>query len=171
MTITFPSTFADHYRAYRAAFHRKPAAWLGYAFFCLLPIGIALAALAKGWSLQELWAQNGLLLLVGPLFALVGVPLLHRMNVKQQRAGNASTAGEQTYAFSADGVRMWGSLSNTSVLWSGVTEVVETKRFFLLYFSAVHFLYIPKWRLSKEQCSELRALLAHALGEQAALAT
>ena len=171
MTVTYPATFRDHYSAYRTAFHRKPVAWVGYAFFGLLPIGIALAALARGWTPSELWADSGYLLLVGPAFAFVGVPLLHRMNVKQQRSGNAASEGDQSYAFSEDGIRVWGPLYNTSVLWTGVGEVKETKRFFLIYLSEVHFLFVPKNQLSEEQAIELRTLLSRVLGDRAKLAS
>jgi len=88
MTYTFPASFKERYRAYRTAFHRKSAAWLGYAFFVGLPLLIAaLAVVLRGWTVQEIWTQQGYLLTLGPLFAIVGVPLLHRLNVQQQRSG------------------------------------------------------------------------------------
>src|SRR3954470_1029883 len=124
MTFTFPASFSQHYSAYRTAFHRKPAAWFGYAFFILLPLGLAaLAVVFAGWSPKEVWKDNWGLLLGGPLFAVVGLPLLHRMNVRQQRAGNAALSNEQNIAFSEDGIRTWGPLHNSSVLWKGITRV------------------------------------------------
>src|SRR3954468_17033972 len=128
MTFTFPASFSQHYSAYRTAFHRKPATWLGYAFFVGLPVGIGAAAVfVQGWTFQELWSENWGLLLGGPGFALVGLPLLHRMNVRQQRAGNAMLGNEQNIAFSEDGLRTWGPLHNSSVLWNGITKDRDAK--------------------------------------------
>lgn len=67
MTYTFVATFAEHYRAYRAAFHRKPAAWVGYIFFAGMPLAIAaLAVVVRGWTIQEVWAEQWYLLVLGP---------------------------------------------------------------------------------------------------------
>src|SRR5262245_56708789 len=142
MTYSFPATFEEHYRAYRAAFHRKPAAWLGYVFFAGLPLAIAaLAVFVRGWTVQDLWTQEWYLLVPGPLFLIGGLPLLHRLNVHQQRSGNAMAAGEQSIEFTPDGFRAWGAVHNTSVRWNGIHAVVETRRYFLIYLSEVHFFF------------------------------
>jgi hypothetical protein len=170
MTYTFPVTFADHYAAYRTAFHRKPAAWLGYVFFIGLPLVIAGLAIAlRGWTVQEIWEQQWYLLIGGPLFALVGVPLLHRLNVRRQRSGNAALTGQQSITFSPDGFRALGDLQNTSVLWPGVHAVVETRRFFLIYLSELHFVFLPKAVIPDGPA--LRTLLQKHLGERAQLAS
>jgi YcxB-like protein len=169
MSYSYPSSFSDHYRAYRTAFHRKPAAWLGYAFFVGVPLGIAALAVAlRGWTIEEVWTQQWYLLIGGPAFVILGVPFLHRLNVQQQRAGNAAQAGEQSVAFSDDGFRAWGPLQNTSVLWSGVHSVVETRQFFLIYLSEVHFFFLPKRVVG--DASALRELLREKLGVRANLA-
>jgi YcxB-like protein len=169
MTYSFPVSFADHYAAYRTAFHRKPAAWIGYVFFIGLPLVVAGLAIAlRGWTFQDLWQQQWYLLIGGPLFALVVVPLLHLLNVRQQRSGNAALTGQQSITFSPDGFRAWGDLQNTSVLWPGIHAVVETRRYFLFYLSEVHFFFLPKAIVP--DASELRALLREHIGERARLA-
>ena len=169
LTYSFPITFSEHYRAYRTAFHRKPAAWIGYAFFIGLPLAIAALAIAlRGWTLSQLWSEEGYLLVAGPLFVIVGVPLLHRLNVKQQRTGNSALSGTQHISFSADGFRAWGDLQNTSALWAAIHQVVETRRYFLIYLSEVHFLFLPQAAVRNPD--GLRTLLREHAGERARLA-
>jgi hypothetical protein len=171
MTFTYPIAFAEHYRAYRTAFHRKPAAWLGYAFFVLLPVGISVAAVAfGGWTVADMLQENGLLLMVGPVFVVMLVPILHRMNVRQARTGNRTVEGDQHLALTSEGFRAWGSLYNTSVLWSAVNEVVETRSYFLIYLSELQFYFLPKSVIAEpEQLETVRALLQQGVGERARL--
>jgi YcxB-like protein len=172
MTFSFPLTFTEHYRAYRTAFHRKPSAWAAYAFFLLLPVGVVAAAIAKGWTMADVWRQNWQLLVLGPLFVLVGAPWLHRLNVRQQRKGNRSLEGVQSLVFSEDGIRMWGPLWNASFLWPAVHEVVETRRYLLIYLSAVQFFFVPREAVGDASSwTELRNLLRSALGNRVRLAS
>jgi hypothetical protein len=66
---------------------------------------------------------------------------IHEVVRHQQRAGNRSLEGKQSYAFSEDGFRTWGAVHNASVLWTGVLTVAETRGYFFIYLSEVqaHF--------------------------------
>jgi hypothetical protein len=170
MTVSFALPLTEHYRAYRAAFHRQPSSWIAYGFFGLLPVVILLAGrLARGLPWSVLWAQNWNLIIWGPLFVLVGAPLLHLMNVRALRAGNRTLAGEQSYAFSQDGFRTWGPLFNTSLLWGGVDRVVETRRYLFIYVSAAAAYFIPLSAIAPAELQDLRQLLHAALGSRAAM--
>jgi hypothetical protein len=171
MTFSFPLTFSEHYRAYRTAFHRKPSAWLSYAFFVLLPIGIGAAAMIfRDWTLEDVLRENGLLLVAGPAFVVLLVPLLHRLNVRQARTGNRTVEGVQHLMMGAEGFRAWGALYNTAVLWSAVYEVVETRRYFLIYLSELQFFFLPKGAIAEQADVEaVRQLVSTALGDRAKL--
>jgi hypothetical protein len=168
LTISFPLPLREHYRAYRAAFHRQPSAWVAYAFFGVLPIVIFAAGhFARGMDWAELWTEDWHLLILGPLFVLVGAPLLHLMNVRALRRGNRTLVGDQSYTFSSDGFRTWGPLFNTSLLWEAVDRVVETRAYFFIYVSAAAAYFVPKTAITSAQLRDLRALLAASLGSRA----
>ena len=171
MTVSFPLGFSEHYRVYRVAFHRTKAAWIAYAFFSLVPILICAAAVAfRGWALEEVARENAPLLVGGPAFCIVVLPLLHRLNVRQARAGNRTTDGEQHLALSSDGIRAWGALHNTSLQWNAVHEVVETRDYFLIYLSKVQFFFLPKTALGgATELAAARCLFEDAISDRAKL--
>lgn len=171
MTVSFPLPLAEHYRAYRAAFHRQPAAWVGYAFFGGFPVLLLLLYRftdGRGWA--EAWAETWHLLALAAAALLVGFPLIHLQNVRALRRGNRSLEAPQSYAFGPDGFRTWGPLFNTSVLWAGVDRAVETRRYFFLYVSAAAAYFVPKAGLSAAEVAGVRAALGAGLGPRAQLA-
>lgn len=172
MTFTFPLPFSEHYRAYRTAFHRKPSSWLSYAFFVFVPVVICAAAIVfRGWTFEDVVRENSLLLIAGPAFVVVLVPLLHRLNVGQARAGNRTMNGDQHLTLTGEGFRAWGALVNTSVLWGAVHEVAETRRYFLIYLSELQFFFLPKTAIvGPAELDAVRELFRAALGDRARLA-
>ena len=63
-------------------------------------------------------------------------------------------AGEQVYEFTPEGMVTRGGLHAISLRWEAFNRAVETREFFLLYFSAGAAYFIPKHAVARSASVE-----------------
>jgi hypothetical protein len=133
--------------------------WASYAFFVGVPILLAAAPLFLGFDWSAYMAENWHLLLMGPLLAFIGFPLLWLWNLRSHRQSSPASQGQQTYFIDERGIELSGPLYRTNLEWPAITRVVETRLFFLIYFGKQAAYFVPKRILSAVETSELRELI------------
>src|SRR5579871_1675254 len=170
VSISGPVSFNTQYRATRAIVGRTKVNLFAYGFFVGIPCLIVLLMLATGHNVTKTPAHGPppwLVLLGGLLLMFVGFPLIHAQNVWQMRRRNRSVRGIHTFTVTPDGFESHGENFDVNLRWDAIHRVVETKEFFLLYFSATWAYFIPKACVSSsEQLQAIRGIIRHAVGDK-----
>src|SRR5690606_26436138 len=83
-------------------------------------------------------------LLSGPAFVFMFLPLCHALNVWQMRRRNASVSGVLTFAVTGAGFESHGGSFDVRLRWDAIHRAVETRHFFLFYVASAMAHFIPK---------------------------
>jgi len=109
-------------------------------------------------------------LLLGPAFVFVLLPLLHALNVWQMRRNNKALVGVLHCTVNKEGFELHGGNFEVKLNWDAIQRVVETRHFFLFYVATTMAHFLPKWWIeSSEGLGETRAIIQDAVGEKAKL--
>jgi hypothetical protein len=149
---------SEQFRAVIAVNIRSPAMWASYAFFLGLPAILVILPVLLGQDWAEYMSENWHLLIVGPLLAVVGFPLMWLWTLHSHRKASPSSQGTQSYRIDDRGVELFGALYRTSLDWAAITRVVETSEFFLLYFGKQAAYFLPKRVLGEPERNQVREL-------------
>ena len=173
VTISGPVSFGTHYRATRAVFARNRVSLLNYGFFVGLPLLVLAAMLVSGYDVSRpsvLDLPTWSVLLVGPAFVFVFLPMCHALNVWQMRRQNATLRGVLTFTVTSEGIESHGGSFDVRLRWDAIHRVVETKRFFLFYVSSTMAHFIPKDCISSdEELQTIRKIVYEAVCDRAKL--
>ena len=166
LTFEFRLDPAETVRASQIVARRRPFGWTErWALPLIVGSGLVFIALGKPW--QEMWLLGGIALAL--LLLQIFIPIVQRRALRRAYDETPSLRGPQVYEFSETGLVMTGVGSSTTVGWDSIVEAIETKEFFLLYFSKRSAFYLPKRATSDEaQRTALRDLLRTQLGHRAA---
>jgi YcxB-like protein len=173
VTVSGPISFGTQYRATRAVAARSRVSLLSYGFFVGVPLLTLVIMLATGYDFTRpavfglpTWA----VLLLGPAFMFVFLPLCHALNVWQMRRRNASVSGVLTFAVTGEGFESHGGSFDVRLRWDAIHRVVETRDFFLFYVAAAVAHFIPKACVgSPEELQAIRRIIHEAVRERAKL--
>jgi hypothetical protein len=173
VTFTGQVSFAMHYRATRAVVARSKVMVFNYGFFIGVPLLVIVSQLFEKRDVSRpsvVGIPVWLLLLTGPVFVLLFLPLCHALNVWQRRRNNASLQGVLTWTFGTEGFESHGGTFDVRLRWDGINRVVETKDFLLVYIAASTAHFVPKTCAATPQdLGKARAIIKQAIGARARL--
>ena len=157
----------------RAVVAHNRVSLFSYGFFVGVPLLTLAAMLATGHDIARpslIGLPTWFLMLLGPAFVFVFLPLCHAFNVWQMRRRNASVCGVLTFAVSSEGFESHGRSFDVRLRWDAIHRVVETEQFFLFYVASAIAHFIPKSCISSpEDLRAIRTIIHDALGEKAEL--
>ena len=159
LTFRFTSTPAEHSRVLMYMLRRKRSYWITMSVLTVIILIIAIVPAIQGYSVATVLSTLlPYVLILGGI--VVALPLLQRWQLKRFYRHTPTWQQEQTHEFSAEGVHMSNSLSNSLMRWDAFVEAVETKEFILLYSSRSMAHFLPKRAITTpEQLRDLRALV------------
>ncbi len=152
MRFEFEPSFGEQFQATVAVMLRNRMQVAGAAVFALAGFFLLLITLV---GIQPLDVR----VLVIP-FCFLWVPFIAAVNVWSARRKNRLVAGVHVWSMDAEGIRISGPMFDTTIKWQAVRRVVETKRFFLFFFSANAANMLPKRAVPSERFAEVRRLVA-----------
>ena len=167
-------SFGLQYRATRDIARRGYGYLMTVVTFAAVPVLALLSLLALGGNgLTEstsigvpMWS----ILLAGPVFIFVLVPLLNAQNIARLRRQNPAAYGVRTFLIGPETYEVQGSNFDSRLQWSGIRRAVETKEFFLFYVSQRSAHFVPKaFVKSPEELQAIRRTVREALGAKARL--
>jgi len=178
VTVSSPISFGTQYRATRAVVAHSRVNLLSYTFFLGIPLLTLAVMFATGHDVTRpsrpsvLGLPTWLVLLLGPAFVFLFLPLCHALNVWEVRRRNASVRGVLTFIVSGEGFESHGGSFDVRLRWDAFHRVVETRRFFLFYVSSALAHFIPKaYIASPEELQTIRNIIYQAVGDRAKLQT
>jgi hypothetical protein len=126
----------------------------------------SISAVAFRLGPKVIAANVGVLVLM-ILFEL-GWPRYLERHVRKFYLTTPALAGVQRYVFADDGLTMSSEGSSILVRWPSILQAVETKEFFLFYYSPKAAYYLPRRVVGRDnQEGALRAGLREKLGAKA----
>lgn len=144
LSYRFVQTPELHYAASRAVEGRSQARnWCNWIILGL-PVFLVVLALATGESLASAIWRNVFWIVFAPLTVFVALPWLERWQIRRYHARTPSVRGEQTFTIDEAGLHMAGAYASTTLRWDALTEVVESKDFFLFYISEGRAHFLPR---------------------------
>ena len=173
VTVSGPISFSTQYFATRAVVAHSRVSLLSYGFFVGIPLLTLVAMFATGYDVGRpslLGLSTWVVLLSGPVFMFLFLPLCHALHVWQMRRRNASVRGVLTFIVTGEGFECHGGSFDVRIRWDAIHRVVETRRFLLFYVSSAMAHFIPKaFILSSEELLTIRKISHEALGDRAKL--
>lgn len=165
LTFAFRLDPAETVRAGRDLERRKRFAWVTRLFVPAMATLVVLFVVS-GTPFRDLWWLGVLSVVVVVGSALL--PLILRWQLRRTYAETPNLQGPQVYQFSDGGLSMSAGAGTTTLGWDSFVEVIETKEFFLFYYSKRGAFYLPKHATGDEaQRTALRDLLRAHLGPRA----
>ena len=142
--------------------------WYRYRWWVVLRSLLCIAAIGFGAFLIEPGTKGGLL---GGLLVSVGSlgfmrPMLWQMWHERGLRKHAAYETEVVYVFSEAGVKMTGEAGDVDVPWSGLHEVIVTRKGMLIYKDKKHFLWITKSDFAAGQMEEVRQMKRSSAAEE-----
>ncbi|MFN8523286.1 MAG: YcxB family protein [Chloroflexota bacterium] len=164
----------EHVDACRTMCWRAPAMYGVLLAFSLLAIGFVLwdlrlnPAVRAASTLRVVVDLLGALGFIGTLAAMLWWVTPRRVASRFMGHG-FSYPIRQRLSFEPTGVKMSAGSVESSVGWDHVREIVETRRFWLVYLSRGMAFFIPKKQIPEATAAVLRAALTGWLGNRAKL--
>ena len=170
LTLRFRPSVDDYTRSGREAYRHRtasllrrvvgPASILGFSYMA----GV-LVVRATGPSAAPLWANWGILALLGWAGAVIGRRIQWRLAARKTVKHFGGPEAMVEYRMSEAGIDLKMPFTTMHNDWESFERAVETDRFFLLYFDAVGALFVPEHALAGTQQEEsLRSLLTAKVG-------
>jgi hypothetical protein len=167
--VQFSISPALLYRAQRAIAREVP--WIRWAKVLLIagfPLLSLSIGLALGESLIEVLRTNWWSIVGFPACWLIGLPLLQRWDAARLFRATPALQSEQRYVFGEESIRAHSDWASTELAWAGLTRVVETPDFFLLFPSAAMAHFLPKEAFrSADDLHRFRLLVVNSVGVRA----
>ncbi len=166
LEVAFVPTVDDLVGAMRATIYRGGDGW-GPAFLVVLLLVTVVAGFARhGTAALSGTAGLALLVLVVGIAAYQAGPVFARWALARRAAREPGLLAPVSFRFGPDGVRV-KSGGVTTLPWSAIVRVRETRRLFFFELGGNDSLYVP-WRvLSVSEQAQLRKLLVARLGARA----
>ncbi len=169
MTARFRVTPTMLYKAQRDVMRQIPwMHWGGYFVVLAFPLLLIGITVASGGNASDAFTSYGGLMIVLPVFWLVGIPLVTRWTAGRTLRSTPGFQGEIVYSLSESGLDIQSEVATSHLGWAAFTRATETSDFFLLFQSKAMAVFIPKACLSgPAELNELRGLVARGLGPRA----
>ncbi|MEV0719016.1 YcxB family protein [Asanoa sp. NPDC050611] len=121
-------------------------------------VGVVLAvvgAIGLAFSLGDQLVPLYIALLAGGLLAMLYSPLV-RLRARRRSAGYATEGG---YDIDDDNIMMRSGSESGGIAWEGVTQVIETPEFWIVYVGRMPATVIPRRLMSAEDAETLRTFM------------
>ncbi len=141
-SVTFEVQF-PYWTAFRASLQNSFRSPLLIAISSIFPImGLVLIYL---WVIthHSITLYNIILLFVCFTFT----PLITAINLYLARRRNPLSVGPFTYVFNASGIHASGAAFESTIRWTALQKIIETREFILFYFAPTTAIAMPKPQL------------------------
>ncbi|WP_203711641.1 YcxB family protein [Asanoa siamensis] len=127
----------------------------GYAGVVLALLGVIGLALSQGFGWADQVAPLYIALLVGGVLAMVYAPLVRWR--ARRRSGRYAVEGG--YDITDDNIMMRSGTESGGIAWEGVSQVVETPDFWIVYVGRMAATVIPRTLMTDADDQTLRTFL------------
>lgn len=130
----------------------------------LSALGLLLGAFGTGapaWGNLPIWPW-----VFFPVFAFIGIPLLTRWQIHRAIKANPRLKGEIVRTVSAEGLECRDEGTSARFEWRSIMRVVETKEFYLIFYSRNCAYFIPRRLVPDAERMELHRLLDEYIGSR-----
>jgi predicted MFS family arabinose efflux permease len=162
MRFEFIPSFREQFLATLAVQRRSTIPLISAAVFPLMALYLLYAIVVHGGRTPTAYE---LMIIV---FAFSFTPLVTGLTVWMHRRKNRLVQGVYRFMLDDVGIHVSAPAFETVLKYSAIRKVVETKRFFLLFFSANAAQYIPKRAIPDGEIGTLRDFLTTRIGVGAA---
>lgn len=167
LEVAFVPTADDQVEAMRATIYRGRHEWWAPAVMVVLLLVNVVAGFARhGTAALSGTAGLALLVLALGIAASRAAPVFARWALARRAAREPGLLAPVSFRFGPDGVRV-KSGGVTTLPWSAIVRVRETRRLFFFELSGNDSLYVPRRVLNVSAQSQLRKLLVARLGARA----
>jgi YcxB-like protein len=165
---------AEHRRLYnavwRVTWRRLAYRWLVLAAVLLIVVGEAAALAVSPVPLSRVASASApYLVLIALWFVMIRWGFADLSARSYARNHQRCIPHDQVRVVTADGIEADCVTTNVKILWSGITRVVESPEFFLVFTGPTCAFAIPKRAVPDERLSGLRGVFVRALGPGAEL--